>query len=218
VNIISKFKRMLLAGGTLSTLVGLALSGGTVSATTAAASSSVSTSTSPTLSAATQQQHLTNIKTKGAAEITRRLTSLNNVLSKINSTTKLSASDKTTLTNEVNAEITGLQALQTQLAADTTLASAISDAQSIITEYRVYALVLPKIWLVKTADDELVTQGNLTTLAGKLQTRLTAEQTAGKDITTLQDELSDMNTQITAAQKISTSIESAVINLQPSKY
>lgn len=221
MNIISRFKRMIMAGGTLATLGGLALSSGTVSATTAVGASSnsaTSTGSSSSLSATTQQQHLTNIKTKGAAEITRRLTSLNTVLSKINTATKLSSSDKTTSIDEVNTEITGLRTLQTQLSADTTLTSAISDAQSIISEYRVYVLVLPKIWLVKTADDQQVTQANLTTLAGKLQSRLTAEKTAGKDITTLQNDLNDMNIQITDSQKISPVVEADVIKLQPSDY
>ena len=93
---------------------------------------------------ATQQQALQNIINKGNQEIGRRLDALNTLSSKISTITKLSASDQSYLTTEVNTEISGLTSLKTQLDADTTLTAAHTDAQSIITEYRVYALVLPK--------------------------------------------------------------------------
>jgi ATP-dependent protease HslVU (ClpYQ) ATPase subunit len=177
----------------------------------AAASSSTSTSAAPA-------QRLATIKAKGAAEITRRLTSLNTVTTKISGTTKLSASDQAYLSSEVSAEVSGLTALQTKLASDTTVSEASADAQSIYTEYRVYALVLPKVWLVRTADDQQTTEANLTALAQKLQSRITADQTAGKNITTLQNELNDMTMQTNNAQSISSSMETKVLTLQPSYY
>jgi hypothetical protein len=170
---------------------------------------------------AAQQQRLTNIQTKGNEEIERRLASLNTILGKISQTTKLSSSDQMTLSNEVNTEINGLNSLKSQLDSATTVAAAGSDAQSIINEYRVYALVLPKVWLVSTADGQQVTGGKLTTLAGKLQTRISADQTAGKNastIQTLQSELNDMTTQTNNAQAISSNMESTVITLQPTDY
>lgn len=187
--------------------------------TTPAASTSANTNTSATTSlTATQQQHLQNIITKGSEEINRRLTTLETLTSKVNAATHLTASDKATLSNEVSTSTQGLTGLKAQLDADTTVSAAHTDAESIYTEYRVYALVAPKVGLIKVADDQQVVQVDLTALAQKLQSRITAEQQVGKDVSSLQSELNNMNSSITAAHSISSGIESGVINLQPTDY
>lgn len=86
------------------------------------------------------QVRIAAIISKGDQEITRRLAELNKLDGKINSTARLTTADKTTLTAQVNTEITGLTALKTKLDADTTITAAHTDAVSILTEYRVYAL------------------------------------------------------------------------------
>ena len=176
------------------------------------------TKTKPATTTATDQAKVTQIISKGDTEISRRLTTLNSLSSKISSAQKLSAGDSSTLSSEVSTEVSGLTTLKTKLDADTDLATAKSDAQSIFSDYRVYALIVPKVDLVRTADSQQVTEGQLTTLAGKLQSRITADQTAGKDVSALQSELSDLNTKVSAAQTISAKIETGVIGLQPSDY
>jgi len=167
---------------------------------------------------AAQQQRLQTIISKGDQEVTRRLTTLNTLMSKINAATRLTASDKAALSNEVTTTMNGLTSLKTTLDAETTLTAARTDVQSIYTEYRVYALVAPKIGLIKVADDQQVVESKLTALAQKLQTRITALQQAGKDVSSLQASLSDMTNKTTAAQAISSQIQSKVINLQPTDY
>ncbi|MDB5184097.1 MAG: hypothetical protein JWO07_778, partial [Candidatus Saccharibacteria bacterium] len=93
-----------------------------------------------------------------------------------------------------------------------------TDAASILTEYRVYALVTPKIHLIKMADDIQATDTQLTTIAGKLQTRIDAAKTAGKDVTNLQKQLTDLQAQIAAAQNIAGNVEVKIIALQPTNY
>lgn len=176
------------------------------------------TNTSNTSNTATQQQHLANIISKGDQEITRRLNTLNTLSGKITSSTKLSSSDQAYLQTEVNNEISGLTALKTHLDSDTTLSSAITDAQSIYTEYRVYALVVPKVALINTADNQQALEAKMTTFAQTLQTRINTAKSNGKDVTTLQNELNDMTTQTNNAQSISNSMESSVLTLQPSDY
>ena len=168
--------------------------------------------------AAKQAARLSLIKSRGDGEITRRLSTLSNLGGRINATTKLSASDKATLVAEVDSTTNGLNTLKTQLDADTTLDAAHTDAQSILNEYRVYALVRPKIHLIITADGQQVVEGKLTTLAGKLQTRLSTAKTTGKDVTSLQIKLDDMTKQTAAAQSISSAVQAAVLPLQPSDF
>ena len=81
-----------------------------------------------------------------------------------------------------------------------------------------YALVAPKIGLIKVADDQQATETKLIALSQKLQTRITAAQQAQKDVTSLQNQLTDLNAKVAAAQAISTKVESSVIGLQPTDY
>jgi hypothetical protein len=203
----------ILVSGTML-LGGIASAATSVTANASASSGSSKTSTAT----ANQQQRVQNIITKGNEEIERRLTTLGTLNTKITAATHLNSSDKATLSSEVSTTISGLTSLKATLDADTTVSSAHTDAESIYTEYRVYALVAPKVGLIKVADDQQVVQGMLTTMSGKLQTRITAEQQAGKSVTTLQSELTDMDNQIAAASTISKGIESSVITLQPSDY
>lgn len=167
---------------------------------------------------ASQQAKVQLIITRGNSEITRRLSTLNTLSSKISAATKISSGDQASLSSEVSTEISGLTSLKASLDADTTVAGAQADAQSIINGYRVYALIAPKVDLVKTADDQQVAEGKLTNLATKLQTRITAAKSDGKNVTSLESALANMNSHISAAQAISSKIETSVINLQPSDY
>ena len=180
--------------------------------------STTSHSTTSSSNSALEQQHLSLIKSKGDAEINRRLTQLGKLTTQISDATKLSAANRATLTTQITNEVSGLQALETKLNGETTVAAADTDVQNIVLEYRVYVLITPKVWLVKVSDDELVIAGNLQVLATELSTRIQAAQTAGKNVTTLQTELADMNAKIAAAQSIANSINQAVINLQPTDY
>lgn len=162
------------------------------------------------------QQHLMNIQAKGDSEIARRLKTLNTLDSKVNSAVKLTAGDKSSLTSQVNSEISGLTALKTKLDGETTLAGAVTDAKSIISDYRVYALIVPKVMLIKTADDQQAVQAKLTDLSGKLKTRL--DSASGKDVSSLQTSLNDLNSQVAAASAISSSVETKVLPLQPTDY
>jgi hypothetical protein len=178
---------------------------------------------SPVLAATTthtaaQQARLQTIISKGNQEIARRLATLGTLSSKLNAATKLSAADKASLTSEVATATSGLTSLKTQLDAETTVAGASQDAQSIISGYRVYALVVPKVHLVKQADDEQSTDTKLTALAAKLQTRLTTAQKAGKNVTAVQAQLTDLLAKVSAAQSIASGIETDVVGLKPTDF
>lgn len=167
---------------------------------------------------AAQQERLQIIINRGNQEITRRLSTLNKLGVHIGNAARLTTSDKNYLTSEVNAEIAGLTSLKSQLDTATSLTTARADAQSIIDEYRVYALVVPKVFLVKTADDQQVAESRLTALAQKLQSRITSAQNAGKEVSALQADLAAMTGSIQTAQSISSSIETKVLTLQPGDF
>jgi hypothetical protein len=198
-----------------ASLVAIPVSAATTTGTTAAANAAATKAAAQT---AAQQAWLQRIISRGNLEIERRLVTLNTLSSKINISTKLTSSDATTLKNTVSGDITSLNTLKTQLDADTTVTAAITDAQSIITGYRVYVLVVPQVDLVKAADDQQVAEGKLTALAAKLQTRINEAQQKGTSITTMQASLVDLNSKVAAAQTVSSNIETTVIGLVPSNY
>jgi len=176
------------------------------------------TPTDDTAAADTTSTRLANIKSKGDQEIARRLKVLGTLAAKINSTTKLTAIEKTDLKSEVAAEYNSLKALQAKLAAETTIAAAAADVQAMVTEYRVYALVVPKILLIKTADYQQEVQAKLTTLTAKLQSRINDAGAKGHDITELQTKLDEMEAKMAIAEAISGDVESKVLTLEPTDY
>lgn len=166
---------------------------------------------------------IAKIKQEANAEINRRLSFLRNLLSIINASSKLSSADKTTLTAEVDNEISGpapygLINLQTKINADVTLSDIEADRTSIFTQYRVYLLILPKVNIVATADYQQQAEANLTKFAGVLQTRLTTLQQQGKNISSLQQELASMKSEVASASSQSSAAETNTMPLNPAGY
>jgi len=166
----------------------------------------------------TEQTKLTTIISKGNQEIERRITALNEASKVVAQTEKLSAGDKQALTYEINSTVAGLTALKGKLAVDTTLIDARTDARSILTQYRVYALVLPKARLVKVADGQIALEAKFSDLSTKFLQRFSELKAAGQDISTLEVTLSNMNIKVENASAISAAIQTKVIALQPSDY
>jgi hypothetical protein len=164
------------------------------------------------------QTQLNTIITRGTQEINRRLDSLKTLGDKINSATRLTSADKTLLINQVNAETTSLTNLRAKLAADTSLTEARTDARSITAEYRVYALIVPKIAIIRMADSILQTSSKLSALAEKIQTRIDQAKSAGKNTASIQIQLDSMNEIITEANITANSLQAKVITLQPTDY
>ncbi len=207
----------------LAVMSGIMLSGSLVNADSVAAKTTSDTTTTPASSATTgsatvNQQHLQTMISRGNQEIERRLTTLSGLTTKINSATHLSASDQQTLSQEVSSTISGLNTLKSQLDGASTVASARTYVSDIFSEYRVYALVAPKVNLVKVADDQQVVEIQLISMESILQTRINMAKQQGKDVSALQSELNSMVGLTSSSQAVSSSIEGKVIGLQPSDY
>lgn len=112
-------------------------------ATPASADSTTSTTVPPAVTTVPAWgNRLGNIKAKAAAEIAERITSLNNEIALVKGKAFLGA-DGTSLVAEMEADITGLQALGVKIAGDTTVSAALADSDLIFTQFRVYRLMLP---------------------------------------------------------------------------
>lgn len=176
---------------------------------------------SPTVAAAAsaaEQQHLAAVKAEADAAVADRLAILEKHLATLQSGgfDHLTASDRAALTSEIQGEISGLTALRTTIDHDTTVKQALADARLIVTDYRVYVLEDPKLWLIRGADAQTAAEQELTTIAGELQT--IAASSTSRRVAAAKAALADMRTQLGSAQALTAQVEPAVLPLTPAGY
>jgi hypothetical protein len=150
----NQLRRHRIAAGALAALLGAT---GTLAGSLATASGAMAqaggtpgaTSTAPPPQA--DQAGLNWIKRESNRLIERRVGSLQFALRVIAAKSFL-GSDQAALETNLNADISGLQALDAKIQADTTLQQALADRAQILTGFRVYLLVLPVVNLVIETD------------------------------------------------------------------
>lgn len=145
-------------------------------------------------------------------------TILNTALAQINVATKLSASDKSNFSSQIQADITSLTSLKAKIDADTDLTTIKADAQSIFTSFRVYAVFLPQVHELAAVDRMGVTADNLATIVTKLQARIQTAQSQGKDVSQLNTLLADMQAKIADARVQYAAVEAEISPLTPASY
>ena len=195
---------------TAATLVatGLALAG------TAAASADTTPSPTP----APTSQTLAQLKAHCDQEVQRRLGTLSADLSFVNQAPALTSADRSTLQGQINADTSGLTALDATIRSDTTLSQARSDCQKIVTGYRVYVLEEPKIHEVIAADTVSAVDHELSALVPELQKLIDDSDASASAKQKAQADLNDLQGKVTAAQTSVSGVVASVINLQPSGY
>jgi hypothetical protein len=149
-----------------------------------------------TTNATAIQNRITNGKSRADQEIKRRIDALNALATRVSAMKHVSDADKSSLTASIQSQIATLTALQAKIDADTDIATLKADIQSITKSYRIFLLILPKARITAAGDRIADVAATLTTLAGKLQARISA--TTG-DTSALTASLSDMNAKITDA-------------------
>lgn len=164
---------------------------------------------------ATVQVKMDRAKTKADTEITRRITALNNILTRVQAMTKVSADFKQNINTAVQAQITALNQLKTKIDADADEATLKVDVQAVTSSYRIYALVMPQVHIAAAADRLATVVNMLSGVGAKLQTRLQDAQTAGKDVTELAKTLTDMASKLADAQTHAQASIDGTASLQP---
>ena len=174
---------------------------------------------SPADGAPTPTAHsgLSAIQAAGAAATAKRITSLNTGIGKVNSTTTLSASDKATVLGTLTADLSGMQGLQTKIAADTVAATAWTDYQSIFTGYRVYAVALRQSYIAAAADGLTDTAiPKLQSAASKISALFASDPS--KATPELQAKLADMQSKTADAASKTSGLAGAALAVTPSAY
>lgn len=171
--------------------------------------------TSPVSPPTKSTARMTRLVSRADLEIQRRVDALNKLLTRIQNMQKISDTDKTSLINTVQDQITAMNNLKSKIDADTDLQTLITDVKSIVASYRIYVLVIPQGAVIAATDRVKIIADNMSTLASKLQARITSAQSAGQDVTALQSALSDLNAKVSDATTQAESAISEVSGLVP---
>lgn len=138
--------------------------------------------------------------TNADREIDRRVTALTALQTRISNMKRVSTEKKDALRSEIQTAITNLTALKAKIDADTDPAVLKTDKQSIVTSYRVFLFLMPKVEILAHSDQVLETVAKMNENNAKLQEKITAAQTAGKDVTAANAAYTDRVAKIADAQ------------------
>ena len=174
-----------------------------------------STTTRAANMAARQATMIQKGMTRGDNMIGARITSLNDLLTKIEAMKNVSDTDKASITTTVQNVIASLTSLQSKIASDTSTTSIKADVSSITADYRIYALVQPQISILAAADRINQIVSLMSVVESKLQTRITALQSSGVDTSSLTSAMSDIASKITDATTQATNAVSSTASLTP---
>ncbi len=155
---------------------------------------------------------------RAGTEIANRIAALNQLEVRVNAMQRLSDSEKSSLSSQVQAQITAMNALQSRISADLSsnnTSSLKDDVQSIAKAYRIYALVLPQGMIAAASDRIMTIVDAMTAFSGILQTRITEAQTAGANMSASVSALSDMQAKIADAKTKAQAAVSVSTSLAP---
>lgn len=196
--------------------VSAALAAASVLPAMAAASPSPS-ATSGACSGSTAAR-LACIDQRASQAVSAREAALQKMTSDVNDSADITSSDKATLLGQLSADASGLQTLLGTIDADTTVAKALADTETIVTGYRVFLLEQPKVHLLIAADTETTIESNLQSKLPSIQTAINNSSASAAQKAAAQTAFNDCTTQLAAAQSASAGIVSDVITLLPSGY
>lgn len=149
-----------------------------------------------TRSAADQSQRLEKIKTQADKLISNRIASLNSLLQRVTNDTRLSADEKSYLSSQIQSTIDNLNALKAQIDADTDVDTAKADAKTIITNYYIYRIFVPKIRLLLAVNNLQALSLKLSSTSASIQNLINTLKNEGKDTSVLQNLLDDVSLQL----------------------
>lgn len=168
--------------------------------------------------ATTEKQQLAQLQTRASTEIDRRIKSLDVLTPLIAKLANTGAAAQKSYDTAVKAEIRTLQQYAAAINGDATLAAATADARKLSPQYAVFMVVVPKTWLIVTADWQQVWEAKLSTYADKIQDRLSTASNAGKDTSAAQITLNDLRSHINLAQDATDTVAKAVPQTRLGQY
>lgn len=197
---------------TVASVVATPVSAVTLTPTVAPSTTTANPAITQTQTTTTAGTPLVSLQTRASGEIDRRLNSLQGAIESISQMKKISAEEKTALTASLQTEVTKLTDLKAKIAGATDLTTLKADVATIVSQYRIFALILPKTHLLASADVIGTTIDDLTVLATKLEARITQAEAQGMSVISLKRTHTAMLDKIADANK---QYESIITNVSP---
>jgi hypothetical protein len=184
----------------------------------AMAATSPSPTATPGACSGSVATRLACIDQRASSAVSAREAALQKMTTDVNHSKDITSSDKATLLGQISADESGLQTLLATIDADTTVAKALADTQTIVTGYRVFLLEQPKVHLVIAANTETTVEAKLQSKLPSIQTAINNSNASAAQKAAALTAFNDCTTQLAAAQSASSGIVSEVIDLLPSGY
>jgi hypothetical protein len=156
---------------------------------------------------------LAKAKTTVTDGITDRLTTLGKLQTALAGYKDVADAARGTLTQVIASDISGLTALKTKVAGETTEAAVRADGKAMVDDYRVYVLVVPKVHLSHVLDAENDAAARLVKVHDALADRLAEDPAA--DTPANKDLLADLSAAVQAADARLDGKAAALLGLQP---
>jgi hypothetical protein len=172
----------------------------------------------PERDAVKQPPTLDELKAFGDCEIARRLTTLDTLTKLISDSQFATSEHKSALSSEVGSTRSGLASLKTRIDAETDLAAMKAEVRQIATDFRVYALVAPKVHLVLGADRVAAAEDKFGQIDTRLSDLIAKAEAAGKDVSDARAHLASMNVAVDKAVALAGPIPAAVLPLTPAQF
>lgn len=162
---------------------------------------------------------VTKAKSAGDSAIQKRLDDLNKLSLRVQEMKKISADSKMSITNSINSLILELTNLKAKIDSDTSTTTLKADRDAITKQYRIYALVVPKVNIMAAGDRINTMADLLTTFVSKIEVRLgnasTTNPLSSTELSTIQTNLADLKTRINTARIDAGVAVSGVLTLVP---
>ncbi len=173
---------------------------------------------SPALAATPAPRSLATLQAAGQADTASRITALGKAIPRVTSNKYLSSGDRSQLLATLNGDLAAMQSLQTKIAADTDVATAKADVQSIFTGYRVYAVAIPQSLYAASAG--AITDSALPALgaAQKALAAALAGPDKSKDTPAIDAQMADLSAQITTAQNSIAGVSAFALSVTPAQF
>lgn len=140
------------------------------------------------------------LRDRALKAIDRRIRALERELQRARNMQRITEEDKNYLIGEIQSNIDELGALRSKIEQDSDLATLKADVKSIVTNFRIYVVVLPKGLALMAADRANWGSQRFDALAAKIQERIDKAKAAGKDVTEVQGLLDQFKAKIADAK------------------
>ena len=153
-------------------------------------------------------------QTHADTAIDSRISDLTTLGGRVAQMVHITDAEKAAIAANIQTEVGNLTTLKGKIDSETGSALK-ADAKTITTGFRIYMLVAPQTRILAASDRGLNIASMFSQLSVKLQTRITAAQNAGSDVTALQTALADLNAKVADANTQAQAAVTGTADLAP---